>query len=173
MTIRYRDAGPDDAACLSELGQATFIETFGRLYSAEDLASFLTGHSEEAWREQLGSSDYAVRIAEEDGRAVAYAKLGPMAFPIEAPRPAIELYQLYVLGPWQGQGVSHRLMRWIIAEARRRGAEDLYLSVWTENHRARRFYERYGFRFVAPYAYMVGQQADEDEIWCLALEETA
>mgnify|MGYP006146997509 CR=1 FL=1 len=34
--------------------------------------------------------------------------------------------------------------------ARSRGAEELYLTVYTDNHRARRFYERYGFAFVQP-----------------------
>ena len=36
-------------------------------------------------------------------------------------------------------------MDWALDEARRRGARQLYLSVFIDNHRARRFYERYGF----------------------------
>ena len=41
-------------------------------------------------------------------------------------------------------------MDWALDEARRRGAEELYLTVYTDNHRARRFYERYGFEAVGP-----------------------
>ena len=55
--------------------------------------------------------------------------------------------------------------------ARAQGARELYLSVYVDNHRARRLYERYGFTFVAPYAFMVGAQADEDHIMRLALED--
>ena len=41
-------------------------------------------------------------------------------------------------------------MDWAFDEARRRGAEELYLTVFIENHRARRFYDRYGFEAVGP-----------------------
>jgi GNAT superfamily N-acetyltransferase len=92
---------------------------------------------------------------------------------VQTAEPALELYQLYVLKPWQGKGLAPVLMDWAVGEARRRAARTLYLSVWTENHRARRFYERYGFRFVAPYAFMVGEQADADEIFRLDLEQAA
>jgi len=167
--LRYRDAGPDDAAALAELGRATFMETFGHLYRPEDAAAFLTRHSEQAWAEQLADADFAVRIVEADGMAVAFAKLGPNELPLESDRKTIELYQLYVLEAWQGHRIGRVLMDWILAEARRRGAEEILLSVWTRNHRAQAFYQSYGFAFAAPYAFMVGEQADEDEIYRLAL----
>ena len=63
-------------------------------------------------------------------------------------------------------------MRWVIATAKARGAEDLYLSVFVDNHRARRFYERYGFTFVGTYAFMVGTHADEDHVMRLPLVES-
>lgn len=168
---RFRDASPADTAALAALGRATFIETFGHLYDPEDLAAFLPTHSEEAWREQLESPEFAVRVAEDEGALVGYAKLGPKALPYETAAPALELRQIYVLKPWHGTGIAQALMEWVLAEARRRGARELYLSVYVDNHRARRFYERYGFRFVAPYKFMVGKQADEDQIFRLVLEE--
>jgi ribosomal protein S18 acetylase RimI-like enzyme len=60
-------------------------------------------------------------------------------------------------------------MEWVLAEARRRGAAEMYLSVFTDNPRARRFYERYGFDYVGRYAFMVGTHADEDLIMRLKL----
>jgi len=62
-------------------------------------------------------------------------------------------------------------MDWSNEEARRQGADDLYLSVFVDNHRARRFYERYGFEFVGLYAFMVGTHADEDHVMRLRLKE--
>ena len=41
-------------------------------------------------------------------------------------------------------------MDWALDEARRRGVDELYLTVYIDNHRARRFYERYGFEAVGP-----------------------
>jgi ribosomal protein S18 acetylase RimI-like enzyme len=55
-------------------------------------------------------------------------------------------------------------MQWVLKEAARRGAQELVLSVFVDNHRARRFYERYGFEAVGRYDFMVGTHADEDLI---------
>lgn len=168
--IRYRDAVPADAAALAELGRRTFTETFGHLYTPENLAAFLAGHAEDCWAEELNDPDIKVRVAEADGAFAAYAKLSSPTLPFQPDGPSAELRQFYVLQPWHGKGVAQELMRWSIEEAKRRGAESLYLSVFVDNHRARRFYERYGFEFVAPYAFMVGTHADEDHILRLRLE---
>ena len=169
--IIYRDAGPADAAALAELGRRTFVETFGHLYKPEDLALFLLNHSEERWAGELADPAYSIRVAEAEGQAIAYAKIGPPTLPFEPRGRSIELRQFYVLGPWHGQGISHDLMRWAIDEARARDAEDLYLSVFVDNHRARRFYARYGFEYVGTYAFMVGSHADEDHVMRLSLRE--
>jgi RimJ/RimL family protein N-acetyltransferase len=55
-------------------------------------------------------------------------------------------------------------MQWFLAEAANRAAEEVVLSVFVDNHRARRFYERYGFETVGKYDFMVGTHADEDLI---------
>jgi ribosomal protein S18 acetylase RimI-like enzyme len=167
--FRFRRATADDAATLSDLGRRTFIETFGHLYRPEDLASFLRNHDEAKWVADLVDPALSVQLVEEDGVAAGYAKVGPLSLPVETTRPASELRQFYILKPYQGAGLAPPMMDWVLGEARARGAEALYLSVYTENHRARRFYDRYGFEFVAPYAFMVGEQADEDMIMRLDL----
>jgi GNAT superfamily N-acetyltransferase len=169
--VQYRSAGPADAALMSRLGAETFTETFGHLYKPEDLAAFLLNHREECWRAELSDPAFEVRLAEVDGEAVAYAKLGPPSLPFEPRGPSIELRQFYVRAPWHGSGIAKTLMEWVIERAKARAAQDLYLSVFTDNHRARRFYERYGFTFVANYQFIVGNHADEDHIMRLSLED--
>ncbi|HYD36153.1 MAG TPA: GNAT family N-acetyltransferase [Allosphingosinicella sp.] len=167
--ISYRDAGPEDAAALADLHRRSFVETFGHLYEPRDLDAFLHRLDAEGFRAELLDGEHQVRFAEADGAPVAFVKLGPITLPVEPARPALEFRQLYVLGPWQGLGIAPALADWALARARARGAEELYLSVWAENHRAKAFYRRYGFAYVGPYAFMVGEQADEDEIWKLEL----
>ena len=169
VTIVLRNARIGDAATLAELGARTFTETFGHLYTAENLAAFLNKHSEEKWRSELADPAVAVCIGEVDGQAVAYAKLTPPGLPFEPQGPAIELKQFYVLQEWHGRGAAQQLMAWVLDEARRRGAEDLYLSVFVDNQRAQRFYARYGFEEVGRWAFMVGTHADEDIIMRVAL----
>ncbi|WP_033920306.1 GNAT family N-acetyltransferase [Sphingomonas sp. 37zxx] len=167
--IDWRDAGPTDADALVTLARDSFTETFGHLYRPQDLAAFLAGHTHEGWTAELADPTYAVRIGEVEGRAVAYAKLAPPKLPIEPRGPAIELRQFYLLKPWHGQGHADTLMAWVIATARARAASEIFLSVFIDNHRARRFYQRYGFIEAGRYAFMVGDHADEDILMRLPL----
>ena len=168
--IGYRDATEADASALAFLFEQSFVETFGHLYRPEDLASFLSQSDEAGWRKDLADPDLAIRIAEADGVPVGFAKVGPLKLPVAPRGPSAELRQLYVLKPWHGAGIARELMAWTLAEARQRAAEDLYLTVYVDNHRARRFYDGYGFEYVGSYKFMVGSQADEDHIMRLALE---
>lgn len=162
MSVSFRLAGADDAPSLSKLGAETFTATFGHLYDPADLATFLVTHGEEQWRQELADPEFAVLIAEDDGQAIGYAKVGPPHLPFEPRGIAVELRQFYLLDAWKGQGHADTMMKWVLDEAERRGGNDLYLSVFTENHRARKFYERWGFVAEGRYAFMVGSHADED-----------
>jgi diamine N-acetyltransferase len=163
--IRYRPGTPDDAALAAGLFERAFVETFGHLYRPEDLAAFLAGLDPDGFRGELADPAYAFLFAFEGDEAAGFCKIGPLALPVEAAGPAIELRQLYLLRPWYGRGIAQALMDWALDEARARGAGAIFLSVYSDNHRAKAFYRRYGFAYVKPYAFMVGEQADEDEIW--------
>lgn len=164
-----RDATPADAAPLAALARRTFSDTFGHLYRPDDLAAFLANHTEERWRSELSDPVYAVRIAEAEVGFVAYAKLGPPSLPFEPRGPSIELRQFYVLADHHGTGLARELMDWVLAAARVRGADDLYLSVFVDNHRAQAFYTRYGFEVVGRYEFVVGSHADQDHVMRLKL----
>lgn len=162
MTPLWRNAAAADAPAMAQLARDSFTETFGHLYDPADLAAFLAGHSTQAWRSELDDPRFAVRLAEVGERAVAFAKLGPPSLPFTPEQDAIELRQFYVLAPWHGKGLAAAMMDWVLATSAARGMGALYLSVFVDNHRARRFYARYGFTDVGPYAFKVGNQVDED-----------
>ena len=164
MKTSYRDATRADAATLDRIFDTSFCDTFAHLYRAEDLETFLSSFGISDWEEQLDHPAFSCRIAEVDGEPIGYAKLGPLKLPVEEDCPALLLDQLYILKPFHGVGIAHELMDWTLDEARRRGAERLYLTVYVDNHRARRFYDRYGFEAVGRYDFMVGNHADEDII---------
>lgn len=164
MTIFYRDAKAGDAAAIDRIFRTSFCDTFAHLYAPEDLNSFLSAFTLSDWERQIGDPSFALRIAEADDQAVGYVKLGILKLPIEANGPAMLLDQLYILKSHHGTGIAHALMDWSIEESRKRGARELYLTVYIDNHRARRFYDRYGFEAVGRYDFMVGNHADEDII---------
>ena len=166
--ITYRDATPGDGAVLGGIARATFIDTFGALYSLDDFAVFLQQGSDEAYAAELADPDIQVRFALTGGAPIGFSKISSLKLPAPDPAPgAMELRQLYLYKPWQGLRIADVLTEWAKDTARARGAPELWLSVFTENPRARRFYARHGFAEVAPYHFMVGDQADED-ILCRA-----
>lgn len=165
----YRDATAEDARNIDRIFDTVFCDTFGHLYRAEDLEMFMSSFAIPDWERQLADPAFAVRLAEVEGEPAGYAKLGPLKLDVQPDGPAMLLDQLYVLKEHHGTGIAGALMDWTIEEARRRGARSLYLTVFIENHRARRFYDRYGFEDVGRYAFMVGTHADEDVIMRKAL----
>ena len=165
----YRGAGVTDAVVIDRIFDTSFCDTFAHLYSDEDLESFRSSFGIADWEREIGDPRFGFRIAEVDGVPVGYLKLGPMKLPIEPNGPAILLDQLYVLKGHHGTGIAHALMDWALEEARSRGAEELYLTVYVDNRRARAFYDRYGFEVVGRYDFMVGNHADEDLIMRKAL----
>jgi diamine N-acetyltransferase len=65
--------------------------------------------------------------------------------------------------------VGPTLMDWAIDTAREMGKREMILSVYIDNHRAKRFYLRYGFQDIGPYDFRVGNTIDHDRLMRLAL----
>lgn len=167
MTLR--PALPADAVAVRDLYCRSFTATFAHLYPPEDLAGFLDSCSEARFRDELASPDYAVHLAEAEGRLLGYCTLGPQDLGIALGPAGWVLRQLYLEDDAKGTGLADRLIHWAIDEARARGKAALYLTVWVENHRARRVYERHGFEEVGAYAFRVGTVVDDDRIMRLTL----
>lgn len=169
MNITYRDAIPDDAKALADFGARTFVETFGPLYPPDDLSAYLAAKFSEAiQRQQIADRSVRYCLALDGDAIVGYCMMG--ALDIESNEPnALELHRLYVDEHMKGAGVAAALMEDCLAWARGRAAKALYLSVWENNHRAQRFYKRYGFEHVGEHKFMVGATADHDFVWRLAL----
>lgn len=164
MSVTYRNAVAADAPTLDRIFRTSFCDTFAHLYSAEDLDLFLSSFGVADWQMQIVDDAYAFRIAQADGKPAGFVKLGPLKLPVETSAEAILLDQFYILKEHHGAGIAQQLMDWAFDEARARAAEEMYLTVYVDNHRARRFYDRYGFEPVGRYDFMVGNHADEDII---------
>ncbi|UYB53397.1 GNAT family N-acetyltransferase [Xanthomonas sp. AM6] len=166
MALAIRQATPDDAATLAALAAATFTETFGHLYPAEDLRDFLEAHySVERQRTILQHPDYAVWLLEDDGVAVGHAAAGPCGLPHADVRPGDgELKRLYLLRSHQNSGWGSRLFETALGWLERAGPRTLWIGVWSENFGAQRFYARYGFAKVGDYEFPVGRIRDHEYI---------
>jgi GNAT superfamily N-acetyltransferase len=84
-------------------------------------------------------------LAERDGETVGRLCHGPCR-DVEVPPGSVELYALYVDPVRSGVGVGQALLGESIRRCSAAGHARMYLWVLRDNARARRFYERSGFR---------------------------
>jgi len=168
--IAYRPATAADAADVSAVATRAYVETFEGLYRQGDLDAFLPAAFGPAGLQgHLSHPAYTVQVATDRDAIVGFAKLGPVVFPGDWPAGAIELHQLYVVGSHLGAGIGPALMDWALATARGRGCTEMLLSVYVDNHRAKRFYARRGFVDIGRFDFRVGSTVDEDRLMRLVL----
>lgn len=155
-----------DAQTLSRLSEHAFSVTFGHLYSDEDLRTFLhESYAAEAYARFLGDVAHACWLLEHDGEAVGYALAGPCALPHPDVTPDDgELKRIYLLPQAQNGGWGRQLFQAVLDWLERDGPRTLWIGVWSENHRAQRFYAHNGFEKVGEYDFIVGSSRDHEFI---------
>lgn len=165
MKLTLRPASPADIPALSRLATESFVAKFGQLYRPQDLAAFLAeAFTPCAIAAELANPQRLYRLAEVEGRLVGYCKLGLACGWPEHARGSnvLEIKQLYTDPAMTGQGIGAMLMDWAIAEFAARGADEVQLSVFSENIGAQQFYQRYGFAKVADVTFRVGEHVDAE-----------
>lgn len=167
MGLIIRRATGADAEAVSCIASKTFTETFGHLYPAEDLQAFLQDNFAVEKQALILSLDaYAIWLLEDAGEAVGHAAAGPCGLPHADVRPGEgELKRLYVLPGYQNGGWGGRLFDTALAWLERDGPRTLWISVWSENLGAQRFYARAGFELAGEYEFKVGRARDREFIF--------
>ena len=164
-----RLATPDDAAALADLARRAVSAKFEHLYKPEDFATFMeAAHSDAKAAKELADPGMRIAVIEENGALVAFCKLVLQstlpAGHSDARRP-LELKQLYTDPARMGGGLGRRLMDWAVEEAAREGADEIQLTVYSENFEAQRFYHRYGFAKIADIEFWVGNHCDPEFLY--------
>ena len=157
-----REGTCDDASLLAKLGARTFRESSLNTPRG-DLESYL---KENFTREKLLaclSVKNAAVILEQNGQAIGHAFLCPGEAPNRlVPRHSIQLKWLYILEKWTGHKLGDVLMARCLDRVRHLGVGSIWLTVWKDNGRAIHFYERWGFRKVGVYDFVVGRDIQKD-----------
>jgi ribosomal protein S18 acetylase RimI-like enzyme len=165
MNWRVRQAGAADAAALSLVASATFLETFAGVLDGGDIVAHCAANNTAAKFTAWASDPLgAVTIAEVDkGHApVGYAVLTTPDLPVESGPADIELKRIYTLSVMHGSGLGPALMDAAIEHAARLGRTRLLLGVYDKNLRALSFYRRSGFQVVGKRQFLVGSTHYDD-----------
>jgi GNAT superfamily N-acetyltransferase len=139
--VRVRRAWPADARSIAEVHVRTWQAAYRHAFPQDVLNGLSVDERETRWRKSL-EEGFVAWVAEAQGRAVGFAAVGPS----RTEQDAGELYSIYVLPEAWGSPAARELMaaakEWFAQE----GYTTAMLWVLADNPRARRFYEREGWR---------------------------
>ncbi|WP_336298357.1 GNAT family N-acetyltransferase [Sphingomonas sp. QA11] len=163
-----RQASAADAAALSLVASATFLETFAGLLGGDDIgAHCAANNTPEKFTTWANDARGAVTIAEvENGHApVGYAVLTVPDLPVDAGPADVELKRIYTLSLMHGSGLGPALMETAVDHAVRLGRKRILLGVYGRNLRAQAFYKRQGFQVIGERKFQVGTTFHDDVIF--------
>lgn len=143
-TAELRPATAEDADAIAGIAVRTWHDAYVRIADPRTLAQRDLASQAERWRARLRSPDTETVVAQQGGRIVGYATVGP-ADDEDADTGTGALLALYVDPPFQRAGHGTRLLDDAVARLRHAGYAAATLWVFAEYAPARRLYERHGW----------------------------
>jgi diamine N-acetyltransferase len=165
--VRVRRALPGDAAALSLLGRATFLESYAHVLPVEDIVAHAEHqHTAEKYAGWLADPACHIWLAVTAGGApVGYLVATPPDLPLQDLDPRdLEIRRVYLLHRFQGLGLGRWLMEQALSEARAASHRRVLLGVYSRNEAALAFYSRLGFSQVGTREFRVGAHEYHDYI---------
>lgn len=144
-----RDMVPADIDFITALDQQLFgIDSWPRTMFVDELAQPETRRyiiaELPSGVDHQGTGSQGIQRQGSEGQDMTVAGYaGLMCVP-----PIGDIQTIGVLPEFEGRGIARAMMDELIAEALRRGAENIMLEVSSTNPRAQRLYQRYGFEHI-------------------------
>ncbi|MEY4926385.1 MAG: hypothetical protein RI894_821 [Bacteroidota bacterium] len=172
MEHLIRLATPNDAEALSAVMRQTFWDTYHTFNTLSDMTSYMKkSYSIAQQTAEINDVSIANIILENGGEIVAFAQIleKPADKPQIIPLNSAMLARFYLTEALKGKGFAAELLEACLAETAKRGYNYLWLTVWQNNPRAIRFYEKQGFETIGTTVFTLG--SDEQTDW-LMLKKT-
>jgi len=162
--MQIRPANTNDANILAELGAKTFYDTFRPFHSEEDLQQYIKkAYSLELISENLLKETIQYFIAFDEAKPIGYLKLiKNVTHEKLNSKKNIALEKIYVLKGYLDKKVGKELMMEAINFSKQNNFETLFLGVWQENHRAVKFYRKFGFENFTTRTFQLGETLCDD-----------
>lgn len=152
-----------DLAILQAISQQTFVETFAKDNTPENLQSYLeSALNLPRLKEELENPESEFYFLQ-DTKPVGYLKINVQQAQTEnMGEKALQLERLYLLKEMKGQGYGTFLIRQVEELAKAKNKEKIWLGVWEYNEPAKRFYEKLGFTYFSQHVFLLGTDAQTD-----------
>lgn len=166
-----RKANIADINSLCEIGAKTFIETYEKENTPENLQKYLDEKfNEKQILDELSTPQTIFLLVELADEVIGYAKMRINL--VENPDPkALEIERIYIAKQYHGQKLGALLMQGCIDTAIENNYKSLWLGVWEHNPKAIAFYQKWGFEVFGTHIFQLGDDAQTDFLMKKSLSE--
>ncbi len=143
LEIRY--AGLSDAEALGEVHSESWRAAYKGIVPDEVLEAFTSENRAKQIGEMIAKDMECTAIALKDGKAAGFACIGGCRDE-DLGEPYGEVWGIYVKPEYFRSGAGTEILNWSMEELKKRGYKSVSLWVLEQNNRARKFYEKQGFK---------------------------
>ncbi|MGH7179515.1 MAG: GNAT family N-acetyltransferase, partial [Tepidisphaeraceae bacterium] len=112
----------------------------------------------------LETPETLVLVAQSQGAIIGYSALKMTAHSAVAAQRPLQLWQIYVMPGFHGAGVAAQLMSAVLAHARGREHDVIWLGVSEHNARGMAFYRKHDFEVVGQFMVGSAEHAHRDVV---------
>ncbi|KAF2663445.1 acetyltransferase [Microthyrium microscopicum] len=161
ISFALRDARPEDATQIAELGALVFSATYGHSIKPHELKAYLKkSYSFEATMEDIANplKDMIVATENADNRIVGFGLLtrSSTELCIRHMDNIVELQRLYIHPAYRSKGIGRSLAERLETVAIQQHFFHIWLGVWEENQNAMTLYEKWGYKKIGERDFSVG-----------------
>ena len=157
MDTTFREATPSDASAIARVHVASWRTTYNGIVSDDYLTNLSESDRERMWLGAISDEGHMtfIYVAESEGDTVGFASAGPER--TQDPDYQGELYAIYLLEPYQRQGIGTRLITCVVHRLLERGCGSMLVWVLANNPYWR-FYDKLGGKPVREQMLTIGDQ---------------
>jgi ribosomal protein S18 acetylase RimI-like enzyme len=157
--INYRAATVEDSLLINSFAVHEFARNFGHLFDSKDLSFYFENSlNQKTFIDWVTNPAYKCLIAVDDASSniVGYALGGPCSLSITNLKPnSGEIKKMYLEPNQFGKGTGEELLNLLINQLNDIYNGELYLSVWSQNPRALKFYQKHNFKKISEYDHVM------------------
>lgn len=155
------------ANLLRDLGEQTFRQAYATDTDATNMDLYVNENFKLKHIESELNNPYSkYLLIKSDEEWVGYALLRwDKSHELLENARALKLHRIYMLQKFWGRHLGTAFLEYILDFAKKEKYEWLWLVVWSENQRAMRFYEKWGFEHFGYESFQFGEEVTND--WAL------
>ncbi len=161
----------DQIKVLQAISEATFLESFAHLNTAENIKLYTQkAFTEHAIEQELNEPNSCFFFIYSEEQVAGYLKLNiGEAQTDRLLDNALEIERIYVLSAFHGKGLGKALFQHAVRIAKDKAMDWVWLGVWEENIKAIEFNRRQGLAAFPTHAFYLGHERQTDVLMKRAL----